>query len=67
MGWNEITGAQVNDYQQDGSGASDQKLSDKTIVQFWNGNPALIKETIQKGYDIVNSYSAYTYLDYSYQ
>ena len=67
MGWNEITGTQVHDYQQDGNGASDQKLSGKSIVQFWNGNPELIKETVQKGYDIVNSYHVYTYLDYSYE
>lgn len=66
MGWNEITGAQVNDYQQDGSGVSDQKLSSNTIVQFWKGDPELIKETIQKGHDVVNSYHVFTYLDYPY-
>ena len=27
----------------------------------------LIKETIEKGYDIVNSYHIYTYLDYDYE
>lgn len=66
MGWNEITGAQVNDYQRDGSGAADQKLSEKSVVHFWNGNPRIIKETIEKGYSVVNSYHSYTYLDYSY-
>ena len=64
MGWNEITGAQVNEYQRDGSGASQQQLAPGTIVHFWKGEPELIKETIEKGYDIVNSYHIYTYLDY---
>ena len=67
MGWNEITGAQVNDYQRDGSGASQQQLAPGTIVHFWKGEPELIKETIEKGYDIVNSYHIYTYLDYDYE
>ena len=31
------------------------------------GEPELIKETIEKGYDIVNSYHIYTYLDYDYE
>ena len=38
-----------------------------TIVHFWKGEPELIKETIEKGYDIVNSYHIYTYLDYDYE
>ena len=67
MGSNEITGAQVNDYQRDGSGASQQQLAPGTIVHFWKGEPELIKETIEKGYDIVNSYHIYTYLDYDYE
>lgn len=67
MGWNEITGAQVNDYQRDGSGASQQQLAPGTIVHFWKGESELIKETIEKGYDIVNSYHIYTYLDYDYE
>ncbi len=67
MGWNEITGAQVNDYQQDGSGESKHKLAPGTIVHFWKGEPKLIKEAIKDGYDVVNSYHKYTYVDYSYE
>ena len=67
MGWNEITGAQINDYQQDGTAASQQQLAPGTIVHFWKGEPELIKETIEKGYNIVNSYHIYTYLDYDYE
>lgn len=66
MGWNEITGAQVNEYQQGEKGESNQKLAKGTIVQFWKGAPQLVKETIEKGYDVVNSNNAYTYLDYGY-
>ena len=34
---------------------------------FWKGDPALIKKTIDKGYDVVNSYHEYTYVDYNYE
>ena len=44
-----------------------QELSSGTIVHFWKGDTALIRKTIEKGYDIVNSYHVYTYLDYSYE
>ena len=67
MGWNEITGEKVNDYQRDGSGEAKRKLAPNTIVHFWKGNPELITKTIKDGYDIVNSYHVYTYLDYSYK
>ena len=68
MGWNEITGAKLHDYQSaEDTKEVKQKLADGTIVHFWKGDPALIKETIEKGYDIVNSYHQYTYLDYSYE
>ena len=66
MGWNEITGAQVNDYQKETGSTLNQQLAPGTIVHFWKGNPKLIKETIEKGYDVVNSYNIYTYLDYDY-
>lgn len=67
MGWNEITGEQINDYQQDGSGKSQHQLAKGTIVHFWKGDTMLIKKAIKDGYDIVNSYHEYTYLDYSYE
>ena len=44
-----------------------QELASGTIVNFWKGDTALIRKTIEKGYDVVNSYHEYTYLDYSYE
>lgn len=68
MGWNDITGAQLHDYQsnEDTKDVS-QKLAEGTIVQFWKGDSALILNTIKNGYNIVNSIHDYTYLDYSYE
>lgn len=65
MGWNEITGAKLHEYQSDAdTKGGDQKLAEGTIVQFWKGDSALIVNTAKNGYDIVNSYHASTYLDY---
>ena len=44
-----------------------QELASGTIVHFWKGDTALVRKTIEKGYDVVNSYHEYTYLDYSYE
>ncbi len=68
MGWNEITGAKLHEYQSDADTKEvSQKLADGTIVQFWKGDPNLMLNTIQNGYEIVNSYHVFTYLDYDYQ
>ncbi len=68
MGWNDITGAQLHEYQSDEDTKDvSQKLADGTIVQFWKGDSALIVNTIENGYDVVNSYHNYTYLDYNYE
>ena len=68
MGWNDITGAQLHEYQSDEDTKDmSQKLAEGTIVQFWKGDPALITHTVESGYDIVNSFHEYTYLDYSYE
>lgn len=66
MGWNEIVGSKVNDYQEEAGNNMNTELNHQTIVHFWKGDPKLIKEAIEKGYDVVNSYCKYTYLDYSY-
>lgn len=66
MGWNEIVGSKVNDYQEEAGNDMNTKLNPQTIVHFWKGDPKLIKEAIENGYDVVNSYCKYTYLDYSY-
>ena len=68
MGWNEITGARLHDYQTDHDlPESIQQLSDGTIVHFWKGDSALIVNTIKSGYEVVNSFHEYTYLDYNYE
>lgn len=67
MGWNEITGAKLHEYQDKSDTEVKQQLASGTIVHFWKGDPKLIKETIEQGYDIVNSYHEYTYLDYTYE
>ena len=68
MGWNDITGAKLHHYQSDEDTKDiSQKLADGTIVQFWKGDSALIVNTIESGYDVVNSFHKYTYLDYTYE
>lgn len=67
MGWNDITGAKLHEYNDDVEDVSHiQKLAEGTIVHFWKGDLNLIRETIEKGYNIVNSYHMSTYLDYDY-
>jgi hexosaminidase len=66
MGWNEITGAKLHEYQPSEDTQSQQILEPQSIVHFWKGDPDLIRQTTEKGYDIVNSYHSYTYLDYDY-
>lgn len=67
MGWNEITGARLHEYQTEKDAEDNVQLAEGTIVHFWKGDPNLIKETIEKGYEVVNSYHNYTYIDYSYE
>lgn len=68
MGWNEITGDKLHEYQSSTDTKDvEQQLAKGTIVHFWKGDTALIRKTIDKGYDIVNSYHEYTYVDYSYE
>lgn len=62
MGWNEILGGKVHDYNQ--GEAAGQKLSQTAIVQFWVGDTSLVSHAVAEGYDIVNSLSDFTYLDY---
>lgn len=64
MGWNDIMGAKLHDYNQDSAPVTGT-LSKSAIIQFWKGNVDLMKEAARNGYDIVNSYHEATYLDYS--
>lgn len=66
MGWNEITGAKLHEYQPEDETEGDEQLAKNSVVQFWKGDSTLIRQTVAKGYDIVNSYHIFTYLDYTY-
>ena len=63
MGWNEIMG---NVDLEDQKGMATTALAKNSIVQFWKGEPRLLLEAIEKGYDVVNSDNTYTYLDYTH-
>lgn len=67
MGWNEITGAKLHEYQSEEDTDVKQSLEPGSIVHFWKGDPVLIKQTAQQGYKVVNSYHEFTYLDYDYK
>jgi len=66
MGWNEIMGAKVHEYHHDSTQVK-EKLSPTAIIHFWKGDPKLVIQAAEKGYDIVNSYQAFTYVDYDYK
>jgi hexosaminidase len=66
MGWNEILGDNVHDWQDTSDMDVNQKLAKSTIVHFWKGSLELINKAVSNGYDVVNSYHAQTYLDYNY-
>lgn len=68
MGWNEIKGDKLHEYQSDKDTKKvSQNLAEETIIHFWKGDPALMSKSIKEGYEIVNSFHQYTYLDYSYK
>ncbi|SFK89766.1 beta-N-acetylhexosaminidase [Proteiniphilum acetatigenes] len=67
MGWNEILGKALHEDDNISFEDPSQKIADNVIVHFWKGDPNEIAKAVESGYDIVNSYHVYTYLDYSYQ
>lgn len=67
MGWNDIVGDKIHEYNDSEDIKMGRILAKNTIVQFWKGDPKLIEETVKKGYEIVNSYHIFTYLDYTYE
>lgn len=66
IGWNEITGDNVRG-EAHVQASQSEKLAPGTIVQFWDGDIALVNKAIEKGYDVVNSNRFFTYLDYPYE
>lgn len=67
MGWNEIMGHNLHDYQDQKDTETSQKLAEKSIVHFWKGDEKLAETAARNGYEIVNSLHTYTYLDYKYK
>ncbi len=67
MGWNEIMGHNLHEYQDKADTRSDQQLARGTIIHFWKGDLSLATEAATNGFEIVNSWHKYTYLDYNYQ
>ncbi len=66
MGWNEVMFGHRNTDSTDDVVVA-QKLAPGTIIHCWPGNPNLINEAIMNGYDVVNSFHEYTFLDYDYK
>lgn len=66
MGWNEILGENVHEWQKSEDIELKEKLATSAIIHFWKGNLDLVKRAVTNGYDIVNSHHVYTYLDYAY-
>lgn len=66
IGWNEILGISVHDYQKDVANA-DIGLSKNAIVQFWTGSQDILRYALSHGYHVINSNSSDTYLDYDYK
>ena len=68
MGWNEITGSKLHDYQSaTDTEVMNEQLAKNAIVHCWKGDYSLVKEAIENGYDIVNAYHEFTYIDYDYE
>ena len=67
MGWNEIMGdMKLHHYTIESDILTKEKLAQNTIVHFWTGSLDLLNKIISHGYDVINSYCEYTYLDYSH-
>ncbi len=66
MGWNEILGHNLHEYQDEADTKSDQQLAKSSVVHFWKGDVALATQAASNGFEIVNSLHHNTYLDYGY-
>jgi len=67
MGWNEIMGHNLHEYQDEADTKSEQELAKETVIHFWKGDVALASHAASNGYEIVNSLHSETYLDYDYK
>lgn len=74
MGWNEIMGNVHLPESATGTGHdiagpasppdAKTRLASNAIIHFWKGDSLKLVEALEKGYDVVNSTSSLTYLDY---
>ncbi len=67
MGWNEIMGHKLHDYQDKTDTETREELARETIIHFWKGDIKLAENAASRGYQIVNSLHSSTYLDYDYK
>jgi len=67
MGWNEILGDNVHEWQDSADTQVKQTLAKSAIIEFWKGSLDLINKAVSNGYDVVNAYHRMTYLDYNYK
>ena len=65
MGWNDILGKNLHEWSNEAN--TTQSLAKNTIIHFWKGDSTLLNDAIEQGYEIVNSYHEFTYLDYDYK
>ena len=66
MGWNEILGHKLHEYQDKEDTKVNQKLAKETVVHFWKGDIELFTKAAKDGFNIVNALHTHTYLDYTY-
>ncbi|MFC1537259.1 beta-N-acetylhexosaminidase [Gemmatimonadota bacterium] len=73
MGWNEILGDDLHGFIKEAGGkelkdeTGGRSLAPNAVVHFWKGSLDLARLAVESGHEIVNSYHAGTYLDYTYQ
>jgi len=68
IGWNEILGFDVNNYDAQKNEASGAvQIPKSAIVQFWKGDLNLAEKAVENNYHVINSTHWLTYLDYTYE
>ncbi len=68
MGWNEILGHKLHEYQDESdTKEAKQELASESLIHFWKGDLELATTAASNGYEIVNSLHSETYLDYDYK
>lgn len=65
MGWNDVLGGKLLDWQGEENMKVTETLAPNTIIHFWKGDEELMRSALSKGFALVNSNEQFTYLDYS--